>query len=489
MNTADDLVEVLIPEDRASGCSSKFSFKKLWAFTGPGWLMSIAYLDPGNIAGDLQSGVYGGYKLLWVLLYATMFGLILQILAARLGVVTGRDLATVCREQFNKPTSRTLWVMAEIAIIGSDIQEVLGSAIALKLLFGLPLWLGALITICDTFTFLFLHFLGIRKLEAFFAFLISVMATCFWLNLLHIDVPVDAILVGCIVPRIPKGAVTQTIGLIGAVIMPHNLYLHSALVQSRRVDKSDREKIKEANKYFAIEAAISLFVSFLINMAVVCVFAYATQQNFAEKGEIELNNAHIALEGLLGKWAVIVWGVGLLAAGQSSTMTGTYSGQFVMQGFVELPIAPWKRVLVTRAIAIFPSLMIVIWGNVDNIDEYLNVLQSFQLPFALIPLLKFTSSRSVMGEFITPPKLVKFCSLMSVVVILLNFYQALFMGLDLIVAIALLFTLGVVYVGFLVYVFRCPIVYPYSEEKKLIEEKSDQKSSSRDIELKTSART
>jgi NRAMP (natural resistance-associated macrophage protein)-like metal ion transporter len=244
--------------------------------------MSIAYLDPGNLEADLQSGAYTGYQLLWMLFWATIAGLLLQILAARLGVVTGKNLAQMCRLEYSRPVSNLLWVMTETAIIGSDIQEVLGSAIALKLLFGLDLWIGCLITGLDTFTFLIIHAYGVRKLEAFFAALIFTMMVCFFVNFGFTgpqwmggpwNVDGGGILLGTLVPTVNDYAVIQAVGILGAVIMPHNIYLHSALVQSRNINRKNPQAVEEACKYNAIESAVALIVSFFINAAVVTVFA------------------------------------------------------------------------------------------------------------------------------------------------------------------------------------------------------------------------
>ena len=394
--------------------SARFSWRLLWAYTGPGWLMSIAYIDPGNLESDLQAGAYTGYQLSWVLFLATACGLFLQVLACRLGVVTGQHLAQLCRAHYPRRTAVALWLMTELAIIGSDIQEVVGSAIAFNILFGLRLWIGVLITGCDTFTFLLLHYLGIRKLEAFFAALIATMAVCFFVNFAEVAPPAGDIARG-FVPYFQSYAAFQAVGIIGAVIMPHNLYLHSALVQSRSIDRTRPAKLKEANFYFSIESAVALFVSFLINLVVICVFAAAFfDPECAKTGtarwhggdcqEVGLAEAGDALEGALGKAAQTVWAIGLLAAGQSSTMTGTYAGQFVFEGFTSLSLAPWVRVAVTRAIALVPATLVALLsstnaGLADSLDQYLNILQSVQLPFAVLPLLRFTSSAAVMGAF------------------------------------------------------------------------------------------
>uniref|UniRef100_F6SGK5 Solute carrier family 11 member 2 n=1 Tax=Ornithorhynchus anatinus TaxID=9258 RepID=F6SGK5_ORNAN len=418
--------KIPIPEDRKSSC---FSFRKLWAFTGPGFLMSIAYLDPGNIESDLQSGAVAGFKLLWILLLATIVGLLLQRLAARLGVVTGLHLAEVCHRQYPKVPRIILWLMVETAIIGSDMQEVIGSAIALNLLSvgRIPLWGGVLITIADTFVFLFLDKYGLRKLEAFFGFLITVMAVTFGYEYVTVRPDQSQVLRGLFVPSC-QGCKTrqleQAVGIVGAVIMPHNLYLHSALVKSRQVNRADKKEVREANKYFFIESCIALFVSFIINVFVVSVFAEAfynqtnqevhdvcVNSSSPQAGLFPQNNSTLTVDiykgGVVlgcyfGPAALYIWAVGILAAGQSSTMTGTYSGQFVMEGFLNLKWSRFARVILTRSIAIIPTLLVAVFQDVEHLtgmNDFLNVLQSLQLPFALIPVLTFTSLRPVMSDF------------------------------------------------------------------------------------------
>uniref|UniRef100_A0A3Q3JZS7 Solute carrier family 11 member 2 n=1 Tax=Monopterus albus TaxID=43700 RepID=A0A3Q3JZS7_MONAL len=409
--------KVPIPED----VNQVFSFRKLWAFTGPGFLMSIAYLDPGNIESDLQSGAVAGFKLLWVLLVATIIGLLLQRLAARLGVVTGLHLADFPRI--------ILWLMIELAIIGSDMQEVIGCAIALNLLSmgRIPLWGGVLITITDTFVFLFLDKYGLRKLEAFFGFLITVMALSFGYEYVLVNPNQGDVLKGMFMPYCAgcgPAQLQQAVGIVGAVIMPHNIYLHSALVKSREIDRKNKKAIKEANKYYFIESSLALFVSFLINVFVVAVFAQA----FYNKTNIEVNSecnatgsphtdlfplnndtlqvdiykGGVVLGCFFGQAALYIWAIGILAAGQSSTMTGTYSGQFVMEGFLNLRWSRFARVVLTRSIAITPTLLVAIFQDVHSHNEFcqnMNSLSMQQLPFALIPILTFTSLTSIMNDF------------------------------------------------------------------------------------------
>ncbi|XP_072308671.1 natural resistance-associated macrophage protein 2-like [Eucyclogobius newberryi] len=390
--------------------------------------MSIAYLDPGNIESDLQSGAKAGFKLLWVLLVATIIGLLLQRLAARLGVVTGMHLAEVCNRQYPIVPRIILWLMVELAIIGSDMQEVIGCAIALNLLSvgRIPLWAGVLITITDTFVFLFLDKYGLRKLEAFFGFLITVMAISFGYEYVLVKPDQGELLKGMFLPYC-SGCGTlqleQAVGIVGAVIMPHNIYLHSALVKSRDVDRKNKREVKEANKYFFIESSVALFISFLINVFVVAVFAQAfygkTNEDvikvcnetgsphtdlFPPNGtlEVDIYKGGVVLGCFFGPAALYIWAIGILAAGQSSTMTGTYSGQFVMEGFLDLHWSRFARVLLTRSIAITPTLLVAIFQDVQHLtgmNDFLNVLQSMQLPFALIPILTFTSATAIMNDF------------------------------------------------------------------------------------------
>jgi len=403
----------------------KFDCGKLMSFIGPGFLMSIAYLDPGNIAGDLEAGVSGGYRLIWTLMWATILGWYYQIISARIGVVTQRNLARVCKEQYSTHTRYILWIMTEIAIIGSDIQEVVGSATALNILFGLDLWVGALVTIFDSFLFLFIHYYGVRKLEAFFAFLIIVMTICFTLNMFVAGPDYGEIAFGTVVPTIPKGALNAALGLVGAVIMPHNLYLHSSLVLTRKIDHKNRNAVHEANIYNAIESAISLFISFVISTAVISTFAVYVQ-NPDHDTDITLSKAAVVLEDTFGTSAKYIWAVGLLAAGQSSTMTGTYAGQFVMEGFLDFTLPVWQRVLITRSIAIIPALGVIFINQnnqdaFDQLDNWLNILQSVQLPFALIPTIKFAASQKILGEFAMSKCQVYFASTFGFLLFIMNF--------------------------------------------------------------------
>jgi len=450
---ASPLVEIPDTPDQA-----RFSWRKLWAFTGPGFLMSIAYVDPGNFESDVQAGAQAGYQLLWVLFWSTVVGLILQLLAARLGVVTGKNLAEHCRERYPRYTSYILWVMTELAIIGSDIQEVVGSAIAIEILSHgkIPLWAGALITAADTFTFLILEKYGIRKLEAFFASLISIMAIAFGVEYIISAPDQLQVMAGVCLPRVDSKTLVVAIGLLGAILMPHNIYLHSALVQSRQINRHSEREVKEANKYYAIESAIALFVSFIVNLFVVSVFAKGFY-GVPKADEIGLATAGEYLREKYGSVSQYIWAIGLLAAGQSSTMTGTYAGQFVMEGFLQLKIPKWKRLLITRSVAIVPAVLVSLipHGNLDGLDEWLNVLQSVQLPFALLPVLYFTSDVRIMGSFVNSPAVRAAIGAISMFVIGVNLYLAGDIALTKLPATAVTYVLvalgGTLYAVFLIY--------------------------------------
>ncbi|XP_071102519.1 natural resistance-associated macrophage protein 2-like [Haliotis cracherodii] len=432
----------------------RFSFRKLWAFTGPGFLMSIAYLDPGNVESDLQSGAVAQFKLLWVLLASTLLGLMLQRLAARLGVVTGMHLAEVCYRQYPKASRLILWIMVEIAIIGSDMQEVIGTSIALYILSNgkIPLYGGVIITIADTFTFLLLDKYGLRKLEAFFAFLIFAMAVTFGYEYVVVAPDQGQVMKGLFVPYCGGCGPTQLmqgIAMVGAIIMPHNIYLHSALVKSREVDRNKKAEVREANFYFFIEAVIALFVSFVINLFVVAVFAEGLYSRTTREiynscvaagnphayvfdvndtnglVEVDIYRGGVFLGCQFGVAAMYIWAVGILAAGQSSTMTGTYTGQFVMEGFLNLTWKRWQRVLLTRSIAILPTIFVAIFQGIDHLtvmNDLLNVLMSLQLPFALIPILTFTSSPDIMEDFANGVVMKILAGLLAVGVIIINLF-------------------------------------------------------------------
>ncbi|XP_040842445.1 natural resistance-associated macrophage protein 1 [Ochotona curzoniae] len=407
-----------------------FSLRKLWVFTGPGFLMSIAFLDPGNIESDLQAGAVAGFKLLWVLLWATVLGLLCQRLAARLGVVTGKDLGEICHLYYPKVPRILLWLTIELAIVGSDMQEVIGTAIALSLLSAgrIPLWGGVLITVVDTFFFLFLDNYGLRKLEAFFGLLITIMALTFGYEYVVAQPEQGALLRGLFLPSCSgcsQPELLQAVAIVGAIIMPHNIYLHSALVKSREIDRTSLVAIREANMYFLTEATLALSVSFIINLFVMAVFgqAFYQQTNLAahnlcaksslhayakifpqnnDTASVDIYRGGVILGCVFGPAALYIWAVGLLAAGQSSTMTGTYAGQFVMEGFLKLRWSRFARVLLTRSCAILPTVLVAVFRDLQDLsglNDLLNVLQSLLLPFAVLPVLTFTSMPALMHEF------------------------------------------------------------------------------------------
>nr|BBF98066.1 natural resistance associated macrophage protein 2 [Crotalaria juncea] len=420
-----------IDGDGDSTITPPFSWKKLWLFAGPGFLMSIAFLDPGNLEGDVQAGAIAGYSLLWLLFWATAMGLLIQLLSARVGVATGRHLAELCRDEYPNWARFVLWFMAELALIGADIQEVIGSAIAIQILSHglLPLWAGVLITASDCFFFLFLENYGVRKLEAAFAVLIATMGLSFAWMFGDTKPSGKELLMGILLPRLSSKTIRQAVGVVGCVIMPHNVFLHSALVQSRKIDPHKKGRVQEALNYYSIESTVALLVSFMINLFVTTVFAkgfYGTKQ----ANSIGLVNAGQFLEQKYGGGFVpilYIWGIGLLAAGQSSTITGTYAGQFIMGGFLNLRLRKWLRALITRSFAVVPTIVVAIVFNrsessLDVLNEWLNVLQSMQIPFALIPLLTLVSNEQIMGTFRVGPILERVAWTVAALIIVINGY-------------------------------------------------------------------
>ncbi|KAJ2726804.1 hypothetical protein GGI07_000315 [Coemansia sp. Benny D115] len=382
----------------------RFSFKKLWQFIGPGLLVSQALLDPGNIESDISQADTSGYKLLWLLLVAHIICVFVQSLAARLGVITGRHLAQHIRAQYPLPFAAVFWVLSELAIIGADIQEVIGTAIALHILTGLPIWAGVVITAVDSFLFLYIQRFGVRVTELVFGLMITTLAVCFWIEMFLIKPDAREVFKGMVIPRIPQGSVVQAVGIIGCVLMPHNLYLHSALVGSRKLDRRQETRegaIREAMRYFRIETSFSLGYAYLINMAVVVVFCKAFEMLRASNTPYVASLAEGAtvLSNVLGSGSKYVYAIGLLAIGQSTTMSGTLSGQYVTEGFWNMPIKPWQRVLITRAISLVPALIVAITASVhmDLLSEIINVIQAIVLSFTIIPLLKFQAYAEIVG--------------------------------------------------------------------------------------------
>jgi manganese transport protein len=382
--------------------------RRLLAFLGPAYLVSVGYMDPGNWATDLAGGATFGYALIWVLLMSNLMAVLLQTLSARLGIITGHDLAQACRAEYSRPVNFVLWLLAEVAIAATDLAEVLGTIIALKLLFGIPLLWGCLITALDTFVLLYLQKLGMRAMEAMILVLVGTIGVCFLIQIILAQPEMAAVVTG-LVPSLPRDAEGSrltalyiAIGILGATVMPHNLYLHSALVQSRRVG-TDRASRAQACRYNLVDSAIALNAAFFVNSAIL-VLAAAT---FFQRGEVvdSIEQAHQLLPSFLGPLAPILFGVALLAAGQSSTLTGTLAGQIVMEGYLHIRLAPWLRRLITRMVALVPAVIVIALAGEKATGSLLvlsQVILSLQLSFAVIPLIHFTSNRRNMGEFATP---------------------------------------------------------------------------------------
>ena len=380
---------------------AKVKWRKILAFFGPAYLVSVGYMDPGNWATDLAGGSQFGYRLLWVLLMSNLMALLLQGLSARLGIVRRRDLAQANREAYPRAVNFLLYILAEVAIAACDLAEVLGMAIGLQLLTGMPLTWGVGITVLDTFLLLFLQRMGMRKMEAFIIALVAVVGISFLIEIILAKPSASEIATG-FVPGFPnEQALYIAIGIIGATVMPHNLYLHSALVQTRKISRS-RNGIKQALKWNAIDSAIALNIAFLVNAAILIVAATVFFKNGQTVAEIK--EAYKLLPGFLGTdIAAKLFAIALIAAGQSSTVTGTLAGQIVMEGYLQLRINPWMRRLLTRLLAIVPAIIVIYQFGESKVDSLLilsQVILSMQLGFAIIPLIHFVSDKKTMGEFV-----------------------------------------------------------------------------------------
>jgi manganese transport protein len=356
-------------------------------------------MDPGNWATDLEGGARFGYQLIWVLLMSNLMAVLLQTLSARLGIVTGRDLAQACRENYPKPIAFTLWILCEVAIAACDLAEVLGTAIGLNLLFKIPLLYGVLVTGCDTMLFLVIQQFGIRKMEAFILVLVATIGVCFGIEVFLSDPAWTDVTKG-FVPHLSKESLYVAIGILGATVMPHNLYLHSALVQTRAVEETLEGK-KQACKWNLVDTAVALNAAFFVNAAILVVASAVFFKNNVVVTEIQ--QAHQLLTPLLGTMvASTLFAIALLSAGQSSTLTGTLAGQIVMEGFLQFKIRPVLRRLITRLIAIIPAVLVIgLQGDRGSYGLLIlsQVILSLQLPFAVIPLIQFTSEKMRMGEF------------------------------------------------------------------------------------------
>jgi manganese transport protein len=397
-------------------------WRKVLAFIGPAYLVSVGYMDPGNWATDIAGGSKFGYSLLWVLLMSNMMALLLQSLSARLGIVRQLDLAQASQRTYNPVVNFCLWILAEIAIAACDLAEVLGMAIGLQLIFGLPLVWGVSLTVLDTLLLLVLQNYGIRKIEAFIIALVAIIGGSFLVEM-FLARPAVGELVHGFIPTLPSDeALYIAIGIIGATVMPHNLYLHSSLVQTRRIDVSEKG-IWTAIKYNVLDSAIALNAAFFVNAAILILAA----STFFKAGLYDVANiqdAHAFLQPLLGThWASLLFGIALIAAGQSSTITGTLAGQIVMEGYLNLRIAPWLRRLITRLIAIVPAyIVILIYGERETgtLLVFSQVVLSLQLGFAIIPLIHFNSDKQKMGVFVIKPWMKITAWIIAIIIVSLN---------------------------------------------------------------------
>jgi manganese transport protein len=408
------------------GVAKNASFwRKLTAFLGPGYLVAVGYMDPGNWATSLAGGSKFGYALLAVALISNIMAIILQALCARLGIGAGRDLAQACRDAFPKWASWPLWLLAEIAISATDLAEIIGTAIGLNLLFGIPLEIGVLITALDVFLILALQALGFRWIEAFVVTLLGVIAACFALQIAMADPDWGQVIRGFAptveIVRNPE-MLYLALGILGATVMPHNLYLHSGLVQTRGYGHTAPEK-REAIKFATIDSTIALCLALTINASIL-ILAAAAFHATGKTDIAELDKAHALLSPMLGSsLAPTLFGIALLCCGLNSTVTATLSGQIVMEGFINIRVAPWLRRLMTRAIAIVPAALVTIWYGEKGTAELLilsQVVLSLQLPFAIVPLVMFTASRRKMGSFVAPRWLTAAAALTAAIVIALN---------------------------------------------------------------------
>jgi manganese transport protein len=405
--------------------SSRFLGKML-AFAGPGFLVAVGYMDPGNWATDLAAGSKYNYTLLSVIMISNLMAILLQALAIRLGVVTGRDLAQACRDNYSRRVSFALWVFAEIAIAACDLAEVIGSAIALNLLFHIPMLWGVCLTGLDVLIILFLQQKGFRFIEALVISLIGVIGLCFGLEILFSHPAMAGLLHGFFIPS-PQiihdpGMLYIAIGILGATVMPHNLYLHSALVQTRSFETTSEGK-REAIRYCTIDSTVALTVALFVNAAILVVAA-ATFYRRGLNEVAEIQDAYKLLSPLLGVSAASgVFALALLASGQNSTLTGTLAGQVVMEGFLNIRLRPWLRRLITRAMAIIPAVIVTAWWGergTANLLVFSQVILSMQLSFAVIPLVMFTSDRRRMGEFVNALWMKTLAWFTAVVIAILN---------------------------------------------------------------------
>ncbi|GAB2708253.1 divalent metal cation transporter MntH [Hymenobacter frigidus] len=402
-------------------------WRKMFAFWGPGLMVAVGYMDPGNWATDLAGGSRYGYTLLSVILISNLFAMLLQHLAAKLGIVSGRDLAQACRDHYSKPVAMVLWFLCEVAIAACDLAEVIGSAIALNLLFGLPLTWGVVLTVLDVLVVLYFQNKGFRVIESIVAGLIVIIFGCFVYEII-VSNPDYYAMLGGLVPRPEVVTNPQmlyiAIGILGATVMPHNLYLHSSIVQTRQIEQTEAGK-RMAIKFATIDSTVALFLAFFVNAAIL-VTAAATFHKGGMYEVADINDAHKLLTPVLGAGAAsTLFAVALLASGQNSTLTGTLAGQIVMEGFLNIQLRPWLRRLLTRSIAVVPALVVILLYGEKGAGQLLvlsQVILSFQLSFAVVPLVLFTSSRAKMGVFANSAVVRITAWLVSGIIIALNVY-------------------------------------------------------------------
>ena len=442
----------------------KRGWKKIFSFLGPAYLISVGYMDPGNWATDLAGGSKFGYTLIWVLLMSNLMALLLQGLSARLGIVRGRDLAQANRETYPVYINLVLYLLAEIAIAACDLAEVLGMAIGIQLLTGLPLIWGVSITVLDTFLLLYLQKLGMRKMEAFIIALVAIVAFSFLIEIIFAKPVIGEIMQGFIPGHLSDEALYIGIGIIGATVMPHNLYLHSALVQTRKINRSDAG-IRQALRFNRIDTTIALNLAFFVNAAIL-VLAATVFFKTGNSNVAEIKEAHRLLPGFLGNLAPKLFAIALIAAGQSSTVTGTLAGQIIMEGYLSLRINPWVRRLITRLLAIIPALIVILVYGEEEVDALLvlsQVVLSLQLGFAIIPLIHFVSDKKTMGKFAINLSTKIVAWLVAAVLVFLNLKMlvneagGVFAGSALFPKI-LLIILGIAFLVLLIYIILFPLM-------------------------------
>ena len=452
----------------------KVGWRKFMAFIGPAYLVSVGYMDPGNWATDLAGGAAFGYQLIWILLLSNLMAVLLQSLSARLGIVRRLDLAQVNRETYPPAVNLSLYILAELAIAATDLAEVLGMAIGIKLLTGLPMMYGTMITVTDTFLFLYLQRYGIRKMEAFIIILVATIGFSFFIQLFIAKPDLSYAIQGFIPSKLSPEALYIAVGIIGATVMPHNLYLHSALVQTRKINRTS-EGIKKSIFYNFIDSTVALNAAFFVNAAILILAAtafYAT----GHKEVAKIEEAHALLAPLLGsKLAPILFAIALIAAGQSSTVTGTLAGQIVMEGYLKLRLNPWIRRLLTRLVAITPAVLVIGIlgeGRVDALLIFSQVILSLQLGYAVIPLIHFVSDKNTMGEFAIGWKIKILSWIVASILVYLNgnlvydFASAFFAQSDHLLLKVGLIILLIFFASLLLFI----TIYPFVKKVRVIEE-------------------